>query len=95
MNNILTVCSLEQEKKKKFANFCVIFFFKVANSCFLFFFKYVLVCPIRLPLFLFNVIASFVTPSSIRRRDLKPQPLTCESSPLTTRPGLSPWQTAV
>jgi hypothetical protein len=26
---------------------------------------------------------------------LKPQPLTCESSPLTTRPGLSPWQTAV
>jgi hypothetical protein len=94
MNNILTVCSLDQEKKN-LQIFLLSFFFKVANSCFFVFFKYVLVCPIRLPLFLFNVIASFVTPSSIRHRDLKQQPLSCESSPLTTRPGLSPWQTAV
>jgi hypothetical protein len=94
MNNILTVCSLEQEKKKICKLFCYLSFLRWQTAVFCFF-KYVLVCPIRLPLFLFNLIASFVTPSSIRRRDLKPQPLTCESSPLTTRPGLSPWQTAV
>ncbi len=36
----------------------------------------------------FNVT---LTPSSIRRRDSNPQPLSCKSSPLTTRPRLSPY----
>jgi hypothetical protein len=38
-----------------------------------------------------NVIElASLTPSSIRRRGSNPQPLSCESSPLTTRPQLSP-----
>ena len=31
-------------------------------------------------------------PSSMRRRDSNPQPLECESPPITTRPGLLPKQ---
>ncbi len=50
-----------------------------------------LVCPIWLPLFsnFFHVIAS-KSLTSIQYTDSNPQPLGCESSALTTRPGFLP-----